>query len=555
MLTHLFVKDFAIVREVDIAFGPGMTVLSGETGAGKSLLVDALMLLSGSRADLNMVRYGAERADLLATFKLDDAPTARGWLQAQDLEEGDQCQLRRVIRADGGSRAWINGRPSTLTQLSELAANLIEIHGQHEHQALLDRESQLALLDAYAKAGDVRSQVAQLATLWREAARRLDELRQSGDVSERIRWLRQQLYELDLQAIDASSITDLQAAYTRQNHAVTLLAACDSAYGRLTDDGTGLQRELQQVRSELVRVCSFEPRLKEVDALFETAQIQFEEASNIIDRIRDEIDLDPSRLTELETRLGRLHDLARRHRVPLGDLDGQRDQLASELEAMGNADNLERQLLAEKDAIRSKWSAVSAQLSAQRRTAACSLCAAVSALMLELEMAGGRFEIEFMPISGDPNPLGSERLEFMVSANPGQPLRALRRVASGGELARIALAIEVAALGLDDVPTMIFDEVDSGIGGAVAEVVGRMLQALGSARQVLCVTHLAQVAAQADHHLIVRKVSIDNQIESQVEFLSRDARVEELSRMLGGIELTAATRALAAQMLGAARGG
>ncbi|MFD0738154.1 DNA repair protein RecN [Lysobacter koreensis] len=563
MLTHLSLKQFAVVSAAELTFGPGLTVISGETGAGKSLLVDALGLLSGLRADSGVVRHGAQRAELVADFSLDDAPLALAWLRENELDQTDEdsdegvrppeaaCQIRRVIRADGGSRTWINGRPVTLAQLTQLTAYLVEIHGQHEHQALLSKPSQLALLDAYGRTDAQRSVVVGAAQAWNALLRERDTLSAAGDVTDRIAWLEHQHGELERETLDPESIAKLQSDHRRQGHASDLIAACESAFAQLGgDDGPSLSRSLQQVRGELQRVSAHEPRLLEVDGMLDNAAIQLDEALAQLDRVRSDLDLDPSAFETLERRLGRIHELARKHRVAPEQLAGQRDAIAAELETLRGAGERLLKLDTEIDAAREAWRAAAATLGAARRKAAESLSASTTALIAELGMGGGRFDIAIEPQDGDrPDPNGSERVEFLVAANPGQPARALRKVASGGELSRISLAIEVAALGLDAVPTMVFDEVDSGIGGGVAEIVGQKLRALGAKRQVLCVTHLPQVAAQGHGHYRVSKAANEGVTQSAVASLDAKQREEELARMLGGVELTREARAAAKRLL------
>lgn len=556
MLAHLSLKHFAVVSAAELTFGPGLTVISGETGAGKSLLVDALGLLSGQRADSGVVRHGADRAELVANFTLDDAPLALAWLCENEMDEDGggehfNCQIRRVIRADGGSKAWINGRPVTLTQLIELAGFLVEIHGQHEHQALLSKPSQLALLDAYGRTEVARDALAVAAQAWSALLRERDTLSSHGDVSERIAWLQHQHAELDREALDAESIAKLQSDHRRHAHSADLIASCEAAFARLGgEDGPSLSRSLQQVRGELQRVTELEPRLGDVDAMLDNAAIQLDEAVVLLDRVRSDLDLDPSALETLERRLTRLHDLARKHRVAPEQLAGHRDAVALELEILGSAGVRLQTLDTDIASAREAWRKAAATLSAARRKAAATLSGDTTELIAELGMGGGRFEIAIEPIDADrPDPQGAERVEFLVAANPGQPPRALRKVASGGELSRISLAIEVAALGLDAVPTMVFDEVDSGIGGGVAEIVGQKLRALGAKRQVLCVTHLPQVAAQGHAHYRVSKAASEGVTQSAVQALNGGQREEELARMLGGVELTREARAAAKRLL------
>lgn len=557
MLKRLSLRNFAVAAAAELEFGPGLTVISGETGAGKSLLVDALAFLSGLRADSGVVRHGAERAELHAEFELDASHTAAAWLREQEFDDEGACVLRRTLRADGGSRAWINGRPATLSQLAELASMLVEIHGQHEHQALLSRQNQLALLDAYGGHAAELAAVRGAAARWSALLAERDRLSRAGDVSERIDWLRHQLEELEHEQLAPDSIAELLASHRRHAHAAGLIAATDSALAALEgDDAPSLSSQLRHVRGALSRELEHEPRLAEVDAMLEAAGIQLDEAALLLQRIRDDLDLDPARFEELEDRLSRLHELARKHRVPLEGLAGCRDAFAAELETLRDAGSRLAALDGEIEAATRAWREAAAALGKARAKAARALSKATTALLGELGMAGSRFEVELEPAGNDrPDPQGGERAEFLVSANAGQPPRPLRKVASGGELSRISLAIEVAALGLDAVPTMVFDEVDSGIGGAVADIVGRKLRALGASRQVLCVTHLPQVAAQGHAHYRVTKAEVDGTTQSTVELLDEAGRREELARMLGGVHVTDEARAAAQRLLQAAAAG
>jgi DNA repair protein RecN (Recombination protein N) len=558
MLTHLTLRDFAVVAATELEFGPGMTVISGETGAGKSLLVDALGFLSGLRADSGMVRHGAERAELSAEFDLADRSEARDWLRDRDMldqsmhDDGDTlCHLRRTLRSDGGSRAWINGRPATVAQLAELAGLLVEIHGQHEHQALLSKASQLDLLDAFGRHAAPLAAVRDAAAAWAALLRERDTLSRAGDVSDRIELLDHQWRELEREVLEPASITDLVAQHRRHANAAGLIETCERALTSLEgDDAPSLLQTLQSLRGDLARARGDEPRLDEVDGMLDAAAIQIDEATRLLQRVRDDLDLDPDRFEALEDRIGRLHELGRKHRVLPEALIEVRERLAVELESLRNAGTRLATLDGEIARAAGAWAAAAAELTAARSAAAATLSQAASALIVELGMGGGRFEIVLEPVdSGRPDPQGAERVEFLVSANAGQPPRPLRKVASGGELSRVSLAIEVAALGLDAVPTMVFDEVDSGIGGAVAEIVGQKLRALGEKRQVLCVTHQPQVAAQGHAHYRVSKAEAAGMTQSAVQKLGPKERQEELARMLGGVEVSREARAAAKRLL------
>ncbi|MBX3724660.1 MAG: DNA repair protein RecN [Xanthomonadales bacterium] len=555
MLTHLSVRDFAIVESVELGLAAGLTVVTGETGAGKSLLVDALLLLSGGRADSTVVRSGAERAELSAGFDLSALPDVRDWLAENDLDDGEDCLLRRVVRVAGASRAWINGRQVTLQTLGDLAARLVGIHGQHEHQSLLARSSQLDLLDRHGGHGSLRAQVADAAARWQALARRCRALEQRGGADpERLDLLRHHLDELKAHALTREALAALEQEHHRLSHQGETLAACAGARDLLDGDDEGsLLAGLARARQLLDRAQAGDPALVGVLQSLATAQLELGEAVRSLDAHLDGAETDPARLARVEAQLSRLHDLARKHRVAPADLTGQRDRLAAELEDALGADQQLSELAGELSRTRGEWLALATRLSAARAAAAERLGTEVTALMAELGMAGGRFEVALEPAAAQsPEAAGLERCEFMVCANPGQAPRPLRKVASGGELSRIALAIQVATLGEDPVPTMVFDEVDSGVGGAVAEILGRKLRRLGGHAQVLCVTHLPQVAAQGQHHLSVRKLASDGQTRTQVLPLAADHRIDELARMLGGVRITPETLAHARQMLASA---
>jgi DNA repair protein RecN (Recombination protein N) len=462
--------------------------------------------------------------------------------------------LRRTLRSDGGSRAWINGRPATVAQLAELAGLLVEIHGQHEHQALLSRASQLDLLDAYGRHRDALAAVRDAAERWSGLLRERDALSKTGDVSDRIALLEHQWRELDREQLEPQSIADLNAQHRRHANAAGLIDTCERALARLEgDEAPSLLQTMQQLRADMAKASGDEPRLGEVESMLDAAAIQIDEATRLLQRVRDDLDLDPEQFEALEHRLSRLHELGRKHRVPPEQLGEVRERLAAEIDGLRHAGERLQALDGDIAAAAQAWRLAAGRLSEARRQAAAALSAATTALIADLGMGGGRFEIALEPIEhARPDPQGAERAEFLVSANAGQPPRPLRKVASGGELSRISLAIEVAALGMDAVPTMVFDEVDSGIGGAVAAIVGQKLRALGETRQVLCVTHQPQVAAQGHAHYRVSKAEAGGMTQSAVQKLAAKDRQEELARMLGGVEVSKEARAAAKKLLDSA---
>lgn len=549
MLLRLSIRDFAVVALAELAFGPGMTVVSGETGAGKSLLVDALGFLAGARADSGAVRHGSERAELEAEFSLAGAPAARDWLLANDLDDGDGCLLRRTLRGDGGSRAWINGRAATVAQLSELAAHLVAIHGQHAQQALLERPRQLHLLDAYGGHDAALAAVAETAAAWSALLRERDALLARGEDGEQREWLQHQFDELQAHALAPAQLESLEALHRRQAHATTLVTAVEAAIDTLGGDEAPARR-LHALRASLAREAIHEPRLADVDAMLEAAAIPIEEAQLVLERIRADLDLDPEALAEAERTLGRLHDLARKHRVPMAQLAAHRDLLAGQLQALANAQARLRQLQPDIDAAAARWRQAADALTQARREAGLRLSRELEDSIAALGMPGGRIEARLDATGEDrPDPQGAERLELLVSANPGQPPAPLRRNASGGELSRLSLAIEVATRSAGEVPTLVFDEVDAGVGGAVAAAVGARLRALGSRRQVLCVTHQPQVAAAGNAHYRVSKADRGGLTQASVSALQERERVEEIARMLGGATVSAAARTAARKLL------
>lgn len=551
MLTQIQLKDFAVVSANELSLASGFTVVTGETGAGKSLLVDALLCLTGARAETGMVRHGAERAELAAEFDVVDAEAAREWLIEQAMDEDGQCQLRRIIRADGGSKAWINGRSASVAQLHELGALLLEIHGQHAQQSLLERRKQLGLLDEYAQAQASQQLVQRAYKNWQALQLRLQQLQAGGDAEQRLDYLTHQLQEFAQQRLEPEIIDAALAKHKRHSQAQQLLAASSSALQALREADTGSALSLLHAgKTQLSKWQSGEPELAAVMELLESADIQLKEAASQLQNWQDGIELDAGELTQLESQLTAWHELARKHRVPLEQLQAKAESLQAEFEALQNAGSAIAQTTQALREAAENWLQSAHALSTVRKKASRTLAETVTELMTELGMAGGRFEV-LLEENEDATPQahGLERVEFLVSANPGQPPKPLRKVASGGELARISLAIEVATLGLDPTPTMVFDEVDSGIGGAIADVVGRKLRALGQNRQVLCVTHLAQVASLGHQHLQVAKQHDGQQTQSQVQALQGEARVQEIARMMGGSTITPKTIAHAADML------
>jgi len=548
MLLRLIIRDFVIVDRIELEFGHGFGALTGETGAGKSILVDALSLALGERADANVVRSGAERAEISAEFDVEPGSVLQTWLQANDYDI-DACLLRRVVDSAGRSRAYINGAAATLGQLREVADMLADIHGQNAHHSLLRADAQRMLLDTHAGAQALAREVAAAYGAWRSAreARQAAEKDVEATLRERelLEW---QVKELLALAFDADEWQETEQEQRRLGNANALLEGAGMALAAL-DEGEGASLPmLQHAGARLSELTEFDPALSEAAQLFESALIQLEESALALRRYQDRLELDPSRLNELDNHIDAVTQMARKHRVTAEELPELLQRLQARLaELTLRADPA---ALAEREArAEAVFRQVAKQLSAARTRTAKALSKAVTAGMQELAMAGGRFEIalESLPEGAAS---GLESVEFLVSANAGQPLRALAKVASGGELSRIGLALQVIASQANPAGTLIFDEVDVGIGGRVAEIVGRMLRELGKSRQVLCVTHLPQVAAQADWQWSIAKQTRDGATSSSVQILDRESRIGEIARMLGGEKITDTTRRHAAEMLG-----
>ncbi|WP_455234740.1 DNA repair protein RecN [Thiogranum longum] len=551
MLLSLHIRDFAIIDELEIELGPGMTALTGETGAGKSILLDALGLLLGDRADAGAVRHGAERADISASFDVSGIETARAWLAEQELELGDECQLRRVVLSEGRSRAYVNGSPVPAQSLRELGEHLVDIHGQHEHQSLMKRDLQRQLLDSH---GGHQQLVAELTALYREWTLRRQQIEAivgaGQDRDSRVEFVQFQLRELNELAPEPGEVEQLHEEHARLANAGQLLETCGTHLDRLYDDEHSAHSMISHALSDLGPLTEIDPTLRDARELIDNALIQLEEGVDQLRAYQQKLELDPQRLQWVEHRLDALHRVAAKHRVEAESLAEFQTRLSAELEQLEQADQQLQELEQGCQQLAAQFETIARQLHRERVKTASRLSEQVTAAMQGLGMAGGRFRVEVR--DGNDQGMsahGCDQIEFLVSANPGQPLKALSRVASGGELSRISLAIQVIAAKDTRIPTLIFDEVDTGVGGAVAESVGRQLQALGLHHQVMCVTHLAQVAAQAHQHLQVVKLTGGKSTRTRVRALSETERVEEIARMLGGRKITDSTLQHAREML------
>ena len=561
MLSELSIKNFAIIDDLSLSLGTGMTVLSGETGAGKSILIDALGLLLGDRADSDAVRDGQQRAEITAAFQLHDAERARDWLRARDLDESDddstagdagECILRRVISREGRSRNWINGTPANARDLAALGAFLVDIHGQHEHQSLLKRYAQRELVDDFGGHQSELANVHDSYTQARDLQKRIAALEQLDDAGQsRLDLLRYQANELQALNLQADELSELEAEHKRLTNAERLINDGQAALDLLYEgDDNAAVNLLGNAERLLQTLADIDPGFAQAAELTTSAAIQTREAADEIRHTLDRLELDPERLAVVEKRLANIQDLARKHHRRPAELVELTQSLGDELAELEGAEASLGKLREQQQHALAQYQQHAKQLHEARRKTAKRLASEATQVMQSLGMPQGQFSINVaLDAQGAPNTLGADRIEFLVSANPGQAARPLERVASGGELSRISLAIQVVAAESTRIPTLVFDEVDAGIGGGVAEIVGRLLRRLGVDRQALCVTHLPQVAAQAQAHLRVAKSVNKGQTRTVITRLQEDERVQELARMLGGVELTEQTRAHASEML------
>lgn len=558
MLRHLRIRNFVIVEQMELEFASGFTVLTGETGAGKSILIDALSLVLGERGDSSQVRQGSQRAEISALFDIKARADLLEWLDENALqgEETEDCLLRRIVDATGRSRAFINGHAATLQQLRTVGEHLVAIHSQHAHQLLLQKEAQRDLLDAFA---NCREQVQSVKTAyqhWQHLRRQRETCeRELSDYQQKHEQLSWQINELSELNFSISEWETLQADHNRLSHLAGLLEATELAIDVLSENEAAVLHQINVVKNQLQHVVEYDQQLQTSIDLLESASIQVQESVYDLRGYRQQLDLDPQYLQDIEQRISAIHQTARRYHVATEELPDLLERLTAQLQLLENNGNLE-QLTEQENAAQSAYQEQAKKLTAQRTKAAKKMSQTVTQSIQTLAMAGGTFSVALNPLE-QAGAYGLETIEFQVAAHKSLQLRPLAKVASGGELSRISLAIQVVASKSGIVPTFVFDEVDVGIGGRVAEIVGHLLKQLGSSRQVLCITHLPQVAAAGDHHWQVSKSETSDtsnvydtqQVYSQIQVLDATARVEEIARMLGGVTITDATRKHAAEML------
>ena len=553
MLQTISLRDFVIVDQLELDFASGFTVLTGETGAGKSILLDALGLVLGERADSSQIREGSNRAEISASFRVEPelVKSFAQWLDEQGFpseDEGQSLLLKRTVESNGRSRAFINGSVATLTQLREAGDQLVDIHGQHAHQLLLKSGAQRELLDRHAGLLPLASDVAQAYKTLSDSRRRLTQAENAGqDIErerERLEW---QLEELTALSPQAGEWAHIQSEHARLANGAKLIGGCQEAIEILSDADNSLESSLSKVCGNIGALAEHDPSLQNISESLESAHIQLDEAIHSLNRYLQKIDLDPARLEQVEERMQALHGAAKKYRADVEALPELLTETVDRLDALTASQNIEalREKVKQEEAAYFK---LAKQLSEKRNKAAKDLGNQVTKAMQDLSMAGGRLEIALSPLQ-EGGSHGLEQVEFLVAGHAGSTPRSLAKVASGGELARISLAISVITSKASFTPTLIFDEVDAGIGGAVAETVGKLLHQLGQSHQILCVTHLPQVAAQGNHHLKVSKSQAGDKTVSQVQTLSRSERVEEIARMLGGATITDTTRRHARELL------
>ncbi len=556
MLNTIRIRDFAIIDELEVNLGTGMSALTGETGAGKSILIDALGLALGDRADAGVVRVNCKRAEIAASFNITQLPDVITWLEDNDLDDGDDCLIRRTIAAKGGSKGFINGSPVPMQSLRALGELLIDIHGQHEHQSLLRNDEQRRLLDDFANHTDLLAKLSKTYQAWREANDEYQCLSAAAqDRDAQLDLLRYQVNELDTLAPETGEYDHINTEHARLANVSRLQTTGHQIIESLEDsEDNAASTVLARAVASLDELRDVDSQLGELSDGLNGALAEVQEAVSGLRNYLSSLDADPARLDEVETRIGTLLEFSRKHHIKPDELPEKHQQLKDELDKLEHA---ETRLEGLQDDIATKlasYNKLAKKLTTSRTKHAALLSKYVTEHMQELGMPGGRFEIDLEAREANtPSALGMEKIIFTVSANPGQPAKALNKVASGGELSRISLAIQVVLADNVHIPTLIFDEVDVGIGGGVAEIVGSRLRALAENRQVLCVTHLAQVAAQAHNHLQVSKTRSKDTTGTDIKALDETGRGQEIARMLGGVEITKQTLAHAEEMIERAR--
>ncbi len=552
MLLHLSVRDFAIADHIELEFDSGMTVITGETGAGKSIMLDALSLCLGARADANVVRHNSKQADITASFDVSMIPAAQAWLESRALANDEhECLMRRVVTAEGRSRGFINGSSVNASDLKELGELLIDIHSQHEHQTLLKKSNHRLMLDSFGGHIPLSDEVTAAAKHYIAVSAKLQaRLANEEEYTAKVQLLSYQIDELDKLALRSGELDELEQEIKQLSNAEDILRNNQRALSLCqNDEGVGALDLLNQAFRIIQDNLESDVTLNEIADMLESARIQIDEASHQLQHRVDNFDLDPERLSLLEARYDDIMSVARRHRVDASELNELFQSLSEELASLNNDDSNIEALEQQQALALQTYQALANKLSDVRHLAANTLQQKVNEQLQHLSMKGCRFEVALTSWQEPVNKLGNEDIEFLISTQPNKPAQALAKIASGGELSRISLAIQVIIAQTSAVGCMVFDEVDVGIGGAVAEVVGNLLQALSTNTQVLCVTHLAQVAVKGHQHILVSKLHNEESVSTNLEQLEADEKILEIARMIGGISVNEQTMAHAKAML------
>ncbi len=554
MITQIIIKNFAIIDALDIELDMGMTALTGETGAGKSILLNALQLVLGDRADSDTVKSGCDKAEVIVSFHIKSKSAAFNWLKTNDLDDDHDIIIRRTISSNGRSKAYINGTPAPLSQLKALGSLLVDLHGQHEHQSLQNNDVQMALLDSSLEKKKLLNDVSIAYKSWQHIKKQLrDMLDGQADKAQRIDLLNLYTKELNELALQENELNELEIEHKKLSNADELIRGShDVAQILYESDNHSIQHQLNVCLTKIEQLSNMDEQLKDTLGLLNTASIQVQEATSEISQYQEHIEHDTERLNWLDQRIAHCYQLASKHHISTDELCLLTEKLNLELESLNSADSDSDAHHALESELKTQFLQLAETLSENRNVAAKKLSQQITAAMQELSMQGGTFNIKLSVIEPEKSysVLGINNVLFEISANPGQALKPLTRVASGGELSRMSLAIQVILSQSSDIDTMIFDEVDSGIGGSVAEIVGQKLRLIATNRQVLCVTHLPQVAAQAHHHFQVIKTKTEGNTTTDITPLSTDSKVDEIARMLGGVNITEQTKAHAIEMLG-----
>lgn len=550
MLRQLVINDLAVIDTLNLEFKSGMTVLTGETGAGKSILLDALGLVLGDRADSNIIRGGKDKTDITAIFSISDNPSINTLLDEMEIDSDEELFIRRTISRDGRSRAYLNNTPVPVQKLRNIGEYLIDIHGQHAHQSLSRPSIQRELLDQFGEYDSLIDEVASSYQELKQIDESIEKINTGGDDYEaRLTLLRYQIEELNQLDLSTSEYERLSEEYKRLSHSQKLIEVCQKTLDDLSESDISINSRLSTHQREIVELCKIDNALEDIASLLDSASIQVQEASSELKNYIDQFDADTSQLTSLENRLDKLHELSRKHNVKPEQLAEHLNLLTTQLEQFEGGQEKLEQLQQRQSDLTKHYFKLAEDLHKKRKKAAKTISSAVTEKMHELGM-GGMFNIDVEPISDEtPHNHGMDKIAFMVSTNPGQPLRPITKVASGGELSRLSLAIQIIGSKDNGVPTMIFDEVDAGISGGIAEIVGKLLHSLAKQRQIFCVTHLAQVASCGHQHLHVNKTTSKDETFTQVTELNKQQRIDEVARMLAGMKVTDESRANALQML------